>query len=91
MLRTNHDLIEEGHRQDHCVAGYGSSVSNGYCGIYQVSGYTLEVNYRQDYGIGIKSNNQKTLHYSQLRGYKNCSAPKELDDTVKSYIEAFNT
>ena len=90
MLRTNHELIEEGHKQDHCVAGYSSSVSNGHCGIYQVSGYTLEVSYRQDYGIGTNLKNHKTLHYSQLRGYKNCSAPKELDDTVKRYVTAFN-
>jgi hypothetical protein len=90
MLRTNHELIEEGHKQDHCVAGYGSLVSNGHCGIYQVSGYTLEVGYRIDYGIGNDKPKKKTLHYSQLRGFRNCSAPKELDDTVKSYITAFN-
>jgi hypothetical protein len=89
MLRTNHELIEEGHKQDHCVAGYGSSVSNGYSGIYQVSGYTLEVSYRVDYYN--KSNpNKKILNYAQLRGFRNSSAPKELDDTVRSYITAFN-
>lgn len=88
MLRTNHELIEEGHRQDHCVAGYGSSVSSGYSGIYQVSGYTLEVNYRVDYDI--KMNTKKILSYSQIRGFRNCSPPKELDDTVRSYIKAFN-
>jgi hypothetical protein len=90
MLRTNHELIEEGHKQDHCVAGYGNSVSGGHCGIYQVSGYTLEIGYRIDYGIGNDRPKKKTLHYSQLRGFRNCSAPKELDDTVKSYITAFN-
>ena len=88
LLRTNHELIEEGHRQDHCVAGYGNSVSNGNCGIYQVSGYTLEVNYRVDYMNSYEKN--KKLFYGQLRGLRNCSAPKELDDTVKNYIEAFN-
>lgn len=90
MLRTNHELIEEGHKQDHCVAGYGSSVSMGNSGIYHVSGYTLEVNYRIDYGIGHNLPRTKKLYYGQLRGLRNCSAPKELDDTVKSYIEAFN-
>ena len=90
MLRTNHDLIEEGHKQDHCVAGYGSSVSSGHCGIYQVSGFTLEVSYRIDYGIGNDRPKKKILHYSQLRGFRNCSAPKELDDTVLRYIKAFN-
>lgn len=89
MLRTNHELIEEGHKQDHCVAGYGSSVSSGYSGIYQVSGYTLEISYRVNYNE--KSNvSKKTLNYNQLRGFRNCSAPKELDDTVRSYIKAFN-
>lgn len=90
MLRTNHELIEEGHKQDHCVAGYSNAVSSGRSGIYQVSGYTLEVSYREDYGIGTNLNNKKTLHYSQLRGFRNSSAPKELDDTVRSYIKAFN-
>jgi hypothetical protein len=91
MLRTNHELIEEGHRQDHCVAGYGSSVSSGYSGIYQVSGYTLEVNYSFDYDLkDIIVKNPKALKYSQIRGFRNCSPPKELDDTVRSYIKAFN-
>lgn len=87
MLRTNHDLIEEGHKQDHCVAGYSNSVKSGHCAIYQVSGYTLEVRYHHNYSL---SKNPKVLNYSQLRGYKNCSAPKELDDNVKRYIQAFN-
>lgn len=90
MLRTNHELIEEGHKQDHCVAGYGGSISSGRSGIYQVSGYTLEVSYREDYSIGTNLNNKKRLHYSQLRGFRNCSAPMVLDNTVKSYIQAFN-
>jgi hypothetical protein len=88
MFRTNHDLIEEGHKQDHCVAGYGSSVSSGVSGIYHVSGYTLEITYRFDYNINMKT--KKILNYSQFRGFRNCSAPKELDDTVRSYIKAFN-
>jgi hypothetical protein len=89
MLRTNHELIEEGHRQDHCVAGYGSSIASGYSGIYQVSGYTLEVNYRVDYNNRSNAS-KKTLNYGQLKGLRNCTPPKELDDTVKSYITAFN-
>lgn len=87
MLRTNHELIEEGHKQDHCVAGYSHYVKIGRSGIYQVSGYTLEVRYDHNYSVSSK---EKTLFYGQLRGYQNCSAPQELDDTVKSYIEAFN-
>lgn len=88
MLRTNHELIEEGHKQDHCVAGYSHYVKIGRSGIYQVSGYTLEVRYDYDYSLSTK---QKTLFYGQLRGYQNCSAPQELDDTVKNYIDAFNS
>lgn len=92
MLRTNHELIEEGHKQDHCVAGYSYYVKIGRSGIYQVSGYTLEVIYDYKYLLSSddKTVNHKTLFYSQLKGYQNCSAPQELDDTVKSYIEAFN-
>lgn len=87
LLRTNHDLMEEGQRQDHCVAGYSNSVSSGRCGIYQVDGYTLEVNYRSDYSV---DNRRKKLFYSQLRGFRNCSAPKELNDKVNDFIDDFN-
>lgn len=90
LLRTNVELIEEGHRQDHCVAGYGNSVSSGNCGIFQVNGYTLEVNYRTDYLIGTNSNNRKKLFYGQLRGLRNSSAPLELNNTVNMFITEFN-
>jgi len=32
----------------------------------------------------------KQLCYAQLRGFANCSAPKELDYNVKKLISAFN-
>jgi hypothetical protein len=89
LLTTNHDLIAEGQKNNHCVAGYVDSVRRGQCGIYQVSGYTLEVRYGVNYYSDI-SKNKKTMVFSQLRGYKNADAPVKLNIVVKEYIDAFN-
>ena len=89
LLTTNHELIAEGQKNNHCVAGYVDSVRRGQCGIYQVSGYTLEVRYGVNYYSDI-SKNKKTMIFSQLRGYKNADAPVKLNMVVKEYINAFN-
>ncbi len=89
LLTTNHELIAEGQKNNHCVAGYVDSVRRGQCGIYQVSGYTLEVRYGVNYYSDI-SKNKKTMVFSQLRGYKNADAPVKLNMVVKEYINAFN-
>ena len=89
LLTTNHDLIAEGQKNNHCVAGYVDSVRRGQCGIYQVSGYTLEVRYGVNYYSDM-SKNKKTMVFSQLRGYKNADAPVKLNMVVKEYINAFN-
>jgi hypothetical protein len=89
LLTTNHELIAEGQKNNHCVAGYVDSVRRGQCGIYQVSGYTLEVRYGVNYYSDI-SKNKKTMVFSQLRGYKNADAPVKLNIVVKEYIDAFN-
>jgi hypothetical protein len=90
LLTTNHELIAEGQKNNHCVAGYVDSVKRGQCGIYQVSGYTLEVRYSVNYYSDI-SKNKKTMVFSQLRGYKNAEAPVKLNMVVKEYINAFNS
>jgi hypothetical protein len=89
LLTTNHELIAEGQKNNHCVAGYVDSVRRGQCGIYQVSGYTLEVRYGVNYYSDI-SKNKKIMVFSQLRGYKNAEAPVKLNMVVKEYIDAFN-
>ena len=89
LLTTNHELIAEGQKNNHCVAGYVDSVRRGQCGIYQVSGYTLEVRYGVNYYSDM-SKNKKTMVFSQLRGYKNADAPVKLNMVVKEYINAFN-
>ena len=89
LLTTNHELIAEGQKNNHCVAGYVDSVRRGQCGIYQVSGYTLEVRYGVNYYSDI-SKNKKIMVFSQLRGYKNADAPVKLNMVVKEYINAFN-
>jgi hypothetical protein len=89
LLTTNHELIAEGQKNNHCVAGYVDSVRRGQCCIYQVSGYTLEVRYGVNYYSDM-SKNKKTMVFSQLRGYKNADAPVKLNMVVKEYINAFN-
>lgn len=89
LLTTNHELIAEGQKNNHCVAGYVDSVRRGQCAIYQVSGYTLEVRYGVNYYSDI-SKNKKTMIFSQLKGYKNAEAPIKLNEIVKDYINAFN-
>jgi hypothetical protein len=95
LLTTNHELIAEGQKNNHCVAGYVDSVRRGNCGIFQVSGYTLEIRYGTDYyigvrGIGVRGDKKKKIIFSQLRGYQNAEAPIKLNETVKDYIKAFN-
>lgn len=91
LLRTNHDLIEEGNRMNHCVGGYSSNIINGSCGIFQVSGYTLQISYRVTYEMGkVMNNGVKSMVINQLRGYKNCDGPKELEDEVDKKINEFN-
>ena len=90
LLRTNHDLLNEGDKQRHCVAGYANQVKSGYSGIFIVDKYTLELQYREPWYDSNSIKKTKQLCYAQLRGFANCSAPKELDDKVKELIRAFN-
>jgi hypothetical protein len=78
LLRTNHDLIAEGNRMNHCVGTYSSSVNNGVSGIYRVSGHTLELN-RVKNGVRI----------NQFMGRSNVNASIELYEYVKTFIDSF--
>jgi hypothetical protein len=82
LLRTTKEMAHEGMKNNHCVASYVSSVENGNCAIYSISGYTLEL--RKTFTIGT------TLTIKQFRGYENINAPEELFDKVSVIVSNFN-
>jgi len=88
LLKTNHDLVHEGTKQHHCVATYISSIDNGYCGIYKVKDYTLELRFEKDWRD--KDKDEKVLSIGQIRGFKNCQPPREVVNEVKDFILKFS-
>lgn len=81
ILRTNIDLLEEGSRMRHCVGTYSSSVDSGYCCIYRVDGYTLELRH-------MSFNNQ--LMIGQYMDFGNVPAPSESLSKVTEAVSNFN-
>jgi hypothetical protein len=79
LLKTNKELLYEGMVMKHCVGTYIDKVNNGYCGIFNIKNYTLEL-----------SNFNDELSISQFKGKYNISAPKELYDEVYYYVNQFN-
>jgi hypothetical protein len=95
MLTTNHHLIAEGQRLNHCVGMYSHVVDRGNSCIYRVNGYTLELGYgipwsKNDTELAKKNGIEKLLLVKQYRGYKNISAPDELSLEVNGVVNAFN-
>ena len=79
LITDTKSLALEGMTQNHCVGGYASNVDSGYCGIYHIEGYTLEVRHSgQGYFI------------SQFRGHHNTQAPLELSNKIQEKINSFN-
>jgi len=78
LLLTNKEVMHEGMVQRHCVATYISKINSGYCAIYHIDGYTLE----------LRSNGMNLVIY-QFRGKYNVNAPDELYDSVKDMINKF--
>ena len=79
LLRTNHDLIIEGKRKNHCVATYVDKVEKGNCGIYRVHDCTLE--------LVIYSGK---LAIAQYMDYNNSPAPSVYKEEIKSILDSFN-
>ena len=94
MLTTNHHLIEEGKKQNHCVGTYVQQVNTGQCAIFTIGGYTMDIRFDKrgewDNTLNTFVSQDRKLHLNQLRGYGNKSAPKELEDVVQSAINSFN-
>lgn len=88
MLLTNHDLVLEGKMMRHCVGTYAGNVNSGQSAIYRINNHTLELGFRQkDWGM---KDSPKVITFSQLKGYNNSEAPKELNESVKAMIDEFN-
>ena len=90
MLLTNHDLINEGKKQNHCVGTYVGKVNNGDCAIYVIGDYTLEIRFDRDYNHKTNKYSDYYLKYGQCRGYKNADAPQELKDVINGALFKFN-
>lgn len=93
LLTTNHELIAEGRRLNHCVGTYSNNVDTGICGIYSISGHTLDLRVSHIYSQTSeqKAKGQtKKLVISQYRGYSNDLAPTELMIELEAVVSAFN-
>lgn len=94
MLTTNHQLIEEGKKQNHCVGTYVGQVNEGSCAIYTIGEYTMEIRFDKrghyDNELNRYVKQDRKLHLNQIRGYNNKQAPKDLEEIVKSAIDTFN-
>jgi hypothetical protein len=79
MFTTNHSLVNEGLRLNHCVGTYASNIDSGGSGIYSIGDYTLELG-RQSSGLFIK----------QFKGFGNVYAPKDVVGAVTKCLDDFN-
>jgi hypothetical protein len=94
MLTTNHQLIAEGKKQNHCVGTYVQQVNSGNCAIFTIDEYTMELRFdkRGEWDNVTQKfvSQERKLHLNQLRGYGNKPAPNELEEIVKLAIDDFN-
>lgn len=86
LLTTNHALIEEGVRMNHCVGTYSSRVDSGLSGIYRAFGYTLEMVLVKDSSTGIY-----IFKIGQYMNISNTKVPDESYDIVCGLLETFKT
>lgn len=93
LLRTNFDMVHDGLMMSHCVATYIDRVDRGICAIYKVDGYTMELEFEpvkfksyQKHSIG----SDRGLFINQIRGYKNCEAPRDLVNIIQNMLDNFN-
>jgi hypothetical protein len=93
LLRTNFDMVHDGLMMSHCVATYIDRVDRGICAIYKVDGYTMELEFEP---VKFKSyqkhsiNSDRGLFINQIRGYKNCEAPRDLVNRIQNMLDNFN-
>lgn len=87
LLKTNKEMLAEGMIQNHCVGTYINSVQSGYCGIYHINGYTLEL---KCVLTDNSEDSNKKLKIIQFKGKYNVDAPVELFNMVNKEVESFN-
>jgi len=89
LLRTNHALLEEGQRMNHCVGTYSPSVDAGTCAIYRVDECTLELRVGSFYDVEDKICKGK-LTIGQFMDFGNTAAPTKSRERVTKIIDAFS-
>jgi len=87
MLLTNHALLEEGVRMNHCVGTYSGKVDIGQCAIYRAFGCTLELVLYND--ILSKDGNPIKLRIGQYMNIGNTRAPQESWNYVNEMLDRF--
>jgi len=89
LLTTNHALLEEGVRMNHCVGTYSNMVDDGTCAIYRVLDCTLQLTKTK---IKDKDNNVigSQLHIGQYMDIGNTKPSTISIDYVKEKVEDFN-
>lgn len=85
LLTTTKEMNIEGRKQNHCVATYVNNVDSGSCAIYNIEGYTLELQTKW-----VENYTNRVLYISQFKGYRNCEAPEELHNLVSDKLTEFN-
>ena len=78
-IENKEDLIEEGMRQEHCVAMYAESIRRGRCLIYTT------VYHSKRYTLEIRMSGNKYV-LAQFRGKFNSDVPTELEQEVQSCL-----
>lgn len=87
LLKTNHELIEEGKRMKHCVGTYSGNVDNGNSAIYRFMGYTLELQYHRPWN---QPDTSKKLIINQYKAQMNAEPPQRYRQMLQSMVDAFN-
>lgn len=88
LLLTNHALLGEGVRMNHCVGTYSNMVDNGQCAIYRVLGCTLELRVSvltDEFTGGIINK----LIIGQYMDFGNTIAPQESWYYVNGVLDGF--
>ncbi len=91
LLTSTREMSLEGMVNQHCVASYVSKVDQGRCAIFHLNhGSALDYGYTLEVVRNVDAHGCPELAMLQCRGLRNCDAPSELRDEVKSKLDKFN-
>ena len=80
VMRTNHELIAEGKRMNHCVGTYSSYVDAGECGIYHINDGTLD----------LRQSSNGDLYISQYMEYGNIPVSTDKYKIIQNQLIEYN-